>query len=170
MSAPALVVGETLIDVVHAEGDRPTEKVGGSTKGKWLFQLVGDRVVDEHARRRRALLAGEAEGAARRALDGEIEIRPMMYIALSYDHRVVDGATSVQFLVKIKQLLEDGKIDRPVRGASLIGRGSEVLLRIDRVGKNMTMAQGMCGSSSGSVPTNVGQPMIRVTSMTVGGR
>ncbi len=41
------------------------------------------------------------------AVDGEIVIRPMMYIALSYDHRVVDGATSVQFLVKIKQLLED---------------------------------------------------------------
>ncbi len=41
------------------------------------------------------------------AVNGEIEIRPMMYIALSYDHRVVDGATSVQFLVKIKELLED---------------------------------------------------------------
>ncbi len=41
------------------------------------------------------------------AIDGEVVIRPMMYIALSYDHRVVDGATSVQFLVKVKQLLED---------------------------------------------------------------
>ena len=41
------------------------------------------------------------------AIDGEVQIRPMMYIALSYDHRVVDGATSVQFLVKLKQLLED---------------------------------------------------------------
>jgi 2-oxoglutarate dehydrogenase E2 component (dihydrolipoamide succinyltransferase) len=40
-------------------------------------------------------------------VDGEIVVRPMMYIALSYDHRVVDGATSVQFLVKIKELLED---------------------------------------------------------------
>ncbi len=40
-------------------------------------------------------------------VDGEIVVRPMMYIALSYDHRVVDGATSVQFLVKLKQLLED---------------------------------------------------------------
>lgn len=40
-------------------------------------------------------------------VDGEIVIRPMMYIALSYDHRVVDGSTSVQFLVKVKQLLED---------------------------------------------------------------
>ena len=43
-------------------------------------------------------------------------------------------------------------------------------MRIDRVGKDMKMAQGMCGSASGSVPTNVGQPMIRVSSMTVGGR
>lgn len=40
-------------------------------------------------------------------VDGEIQIRPMMYIALSYDHRVVDGSTSVQFLVKVKELLED---------------------------------------------------------------
>ncbi len=41
------------------------------------------------------------------AINGEVEIRPMMYIALSYDHRVVDGSTSVQFLVKVKELLED---------------------------------------------------------------
>jgi len=57
-----------------------------------------------------------------------------------------------------------------VRGASLIGRGSELLLRIDRVGTDMRMAQGMCGSLSGSVPTNVGQPRIRVSAITVGGR
>ena len=43
-------------------------------------------------------------------------------------------------------------------------------MKIDRVGRNMTMAQGMCGSLSGSVPTNVGEPMIRVSSITVGGR
>lgn len=41
------------------------------------------------------------------AVDGEVVIRPMMYIALSYDHRVVDGSGAVQFLVKIKQLIED---------------------------------------------------------------
>lgn len=41
------------------------------------------------------------------AIDGEIVIRPMMYLALSYDHRVVDGSTSVTFLVKVKELLED---------------------------------------------------------------
>jgi 2-oxoglutarate dehydrogenase E2 component (dihydrolipoamide succinyltransferase) len=39
--------------------------------------------------------------------DGEIVIRPMMYLALSYDHRVVDGREAVQFLVRIKELLED---------------------------------------------------------------
>ena len=41
------------------------------------------------------------------AIDGEVVIRPMMYVALSYDHRVVDGSTSVTFLVKVKELLED---------------------------------------------------------------
>lgn len=41
------------------------------------------------------------------AIDGKVEIRPMMYIALSYDHRVIDGSTSVTFLVKVKELLED---------------------------------------------------------------
>ena len=74
------------------------------------------------------------------------------------------------FAVSEGYLIRDGKIDRPVRGATLIGRGSEILTRIDRVGKNMTMAQGMCGASSGSIPTNVGQPRIRVTDITVGGR
>lgn len=74
------------------------------------------------------------------------------------------------FAVAEGYLIKDGKIDRPVRGATLIGRGSEVLKKIDRVGGNMWMAQGMCGASSGSIPTNVGQPMIRVTDMTVGGR
>ena len=57
-----------------------------------------------------------------------------------------------------------------VRGASLVGTGSEILQTIDMVGRDMTMGQGMCGSSSGSIPTNVGQPMIRVSSITVGGR
>jgi 2-oxoglutarate dehydrogenase E2 component (dihydrolipoamide succinyltransferase) len=40
-------------------------------------------------------------------INGQIEIRPMMYLALSYDHRVIDGSTSVTFLVKVKELLED---------------------------------------------------------------
>lgn len=74
------------------------------------------------------------------------------------------------FAVSEGYLIKDGRIDKPVRGATLIGKGKEILQRIDRVGKNMWMAQGMCGSISGSIPTNVGQSMIRVTEITVGGR
>jgi len=41
------------------------------------------------------------------AIDGKVEIRPIMYLALSYDHRLIDGREAVQFLVRIKQLIED---------------------------------------------------------------
>jgi 2-oxoglutarate dehydrogenase E2 component (dihydrolipoamide succinyltransferase) len=41
------------------------------------------------------------------ALNGQVVIRPMMYLALSYDHRIVDGRESVSFLVKVKELLEN---------------------------------------------------------------
>jgi 2-oxoglutarate dehydrogenase E2 component (dihydrolipoamide succinyltransferase) len=41
------------------------------------------------------------------AVDGEVQVRPMMYLALSYDHRVIDGAEAVGFLVRIKELIED---------------------------------------------------------------
>jgi len=40
-------------------------------------------------------------------VDGQIAVRPMMYVALSYDHRVVDGREAVLFLVRVKQLIED---------------------------------------------------------------
>ena len=67
-------------------------------------------------------------------------------------------------------MIRNGKICEPVRGARLVGKGSEIIQNIDMVGSDLDMAQGMCGASSGSVPTNVGQPMIRVSSITVGGR
>ena len=85
--------------------------------------------------------------------------------------RVRRSATGeFNFAVQEGYLVKDGKITTPVRGASLIGKGADILMKIDRVGRDMRMAQGMCGSLSGSVPTNVGQPMIRVSSITVGGR
>ena len=74
------------------------------------------------------------------------------------------------FAVNEGYIVRNGVICEPVRGATLVGKGSQVLMDIDMVGKNLDMAAGMCGSSSGSVPTNVGQPMIRVSSITVGGR
>jgi 2-oxoglutarate dehydrogenase E2 component (EC 2.3.1.61) len=41
------------------------------------------------------------------AVNGKVEIRPMMYVALSYDHRIIDGKDSVGFLVKVKELIEN---------------------------------------------------------------
>jgi 2-oxoglutarate dehydrogenase E2 component (dihydrolipoamide succinyltransferase) len=40
------------------------------------------------------------------AINGKVEIRPIMYVALSYDHRIIDGKESVGFLVKVKEMLE----------------------------------------------------------------
>jgi len=41
------------------------------------------------------------------AVDGKVEIRPMMYLALSYDHRIIDGSESVTFLVRVKEAIEN---------------------------------------------------------------
>lgn len=74
------------------------------------------------------------------------------------------------FAVNEGYIVRNGKICEPVRGASLVGKGSDVIQNIDMVSDDLEHGQGMCGSSSGSIPVNVGQPMIRVSSITVGGR
>lgn len=82
----------------------------------------------------------------------------------------VDPATGdYNFSVMEAYLVKDGKIGNPVRGATLIGNGAKSLQLIDRVGNNLAHGAGMCGSLSGSLPVNVGQPMIRISEITVGG-
>jgi len=83
---------------------------------------------------------------------------------------VSPGTGDFNFAVLEAYMIRGGKIAEPVRGASLIGKGSQVLMNIDMISDDMTMEQGMCGSVSGSIPTNVGQPMIRVKDILVGGR
>ena len=73
------------------------------------------------------------------------------------------------FAVNEGYMIENGKITYPVKGASLIGNGKDILMNIDKVSNNLERAQGMCGSASGSIPVDVGQPAIRVSSITVGG-
>lgn len=73
------------------------------------------------------------------------------------------------FAVNEGYLVEDGKITTPVKGATLIGNGATILFNIDMIANNLCRAQGMCGAASGSIPADVGQPTIRVSSMTVGG-
>jgi len=83
----------------------------------------------------------------------------------------VDTATGeFNFAVDEGYMIRNGKIAEPVRGATLIGKGGEVLMNIDRVGNDLKLSAGMCGSLSGSVPVTVGQPTIRVSSIIVGGR
>lgn len=74
------------------------------------------------------------------------------------------------FAVMEGYLIEKGKITSPVRGASLIGKGQEILMKIDRVSSDFALAQGMCGASSGSIPASLGQPQVRISSLKVGGR
>lgn len=74
------------------------------------------------------------------------------------------------FACDVAYLIEDGKITKPVKGATLVGSGKDVLLRIDMIADNLACGYGVCGSLSGSIPTIVGQPTIRVSHMTVGGK
>lgn len=73
------------------------------------------------------------------------------------------------FAVNEGYIIRNGKIAEPVRGATLIGNGPAILHQIDMVGENLDRAQGMCGAASGSIPTDVGQPTLRVKEITVGG-
>lgn len=83
----------------------------------------------------------------------------------------VDTSTGeFNFAVNEAYIIRDGKICEPVRGATLIGKGQEVLMNIDRVADDLELAAGVCGSLSGGVPVTVGQPTIRVSKILVGGR
>ena len=74
------------------------------------------------------------------------------------------------FAVEEGYRIRGGKPAEPVRGASLIGKGPEVLPLISMVGDDLELASGICGASSGLVPVTVGQPTIKVDSILVGGR
>jgi TldD protein len=73
------------------------------------------------------------------------------------------------FAVLEGYMIENGKLTYPVKGATLIGNGRQTMYDVDMVGNNFLPGQGMCGSVSGSIPVNVGQPALRVSQLTVGG-
>ncbi len=66
-------------------------------------------------------------------------------------------------------LIEDGRIGPPVRGATLIGNGAEVLQNIDAIADDLDLKAGMCGKEGQSVPVGTGQPTLRLRELTVGG-
>ncbi|MBQ3791576.1 MAG: TldD/PmbA family protein, partial [Clostridia bacterium] len=91
--------------------------------------------------------------------------------AVGFNGGSVDPATGeFNFGCSEAYIIRDGKIEKPVKGATLIGHGNEILKKIDMVGNDLALAQGMCGAASGSIRTNVGQPTLRISELTVGGR
>ena len=74
------------------------------------------------------------------------------------------------FAVEEAYIIKNGKITKPVKGATLIGEAKEVLPRISMCANDLDLAAGFCGSVSGSVNVTVGQPHIKVDSITIGGR
>ena len=91
--------------------------------------------------------------------------------AVSFNGGSVDPTTGeFNFGCSEAYIIRDGKVCEPVRGATLVGKGFEILKKIDMIANDLDLAQGMCGASSGSIRTNVGQPTLRVSEVTVGGR
>jgi len=81
--------------------------------------------------------------------------------------------TSGRFVFSASEayLIENGKITRPVKGATLIGNGPDVMTRVSMVGNDLKLDAGIgvCGKDGQSVPVGVGQPTLRIDSLTVGG-
>ncbi|BAV33061.1 protease TldD [Sulfuricaulis limicola] len=81
--------------------------------------------------------------------------------------------TSGKFVFSASEayLIENGKITRPVKGATLIGNGPDVLTRVSMVGSDLQLDPGVgtCGKEGQSVPVGVGQPTLRIDGLTVGG-
>ena len=68
-------------------------------------------------------------------------------------------------------LIENGKVTTPVKGATLIGNGPDVLTRVSMVGNDLGLDAGVgtCGKEGQNVPVGVGQPTLKIDSLTVGG-
>lgn len=82
---------------------------------------------------------------------------------------VQPGTGEFNFAVTEGYYVENGKVQYPIKAATLISTGPKVLKQISMVGSDFKLACGMCGSVSGSVPTTVGQPAIKVDDILVGG-
>ncbi|AUT41726.1 TldD/PmbA family protein [Aeromonas caviae] len=82
---------------------------------------------------------------------------------------VQPGTGEFNFNVQEAYLIEGGRITRPLKSATLIGTGPQVLKEISMVGRDLALSAGMCGSVSGSIPASVGQPPLKVDNILVGG-
>jgi TldD protein len=90
--------------------------------------------------------------------------------AVSFAGGQVEPATG-DFVFGISEgyLIENGAVTAPVRGATLIGNGIDVLAKIDAIGNDLAMKSGFCGKDGQQVPVGTGQPTVRISELTVGG-
>ena len=93
-----------------------------------------------------------------------------LYAAKMAGGSVNPATGEFNFAVEEGYIIENGKLKEPVRGATLIGKGHEILPKISMVGSDLELATGVCGASSGAVPVTVGQPTIKVDEILVGGK
>ena len=82
---------------------------------------------------------------------------------------VQPGTGEFNFAVTEGYFIENGKVQYPIKAATLISTGPAVLKEISMIGEDFSLACGMCGSVSGSVPTTVGQPSLKVDDILIGG-
>ena len=81
------------------------------------------------------------------------------------------GPTSeFNFSVSEAYMIEKGKVTKPLKGATLIGTAKDIMMEISMCSKDLELAPGFCGSVSGSIYVTVGQPHLKVSKITVGGR
>jgi TldD protein len=109
-------------------------------------------------------------GAGRHTAEEIISDTPRALYAKSLSGGEVNPATGdFVFGVAEGYLIEKGKVTAPVRGATLIGSGLEVLQRIDAIADDLDVKAGMCGKEGQSAPVGTGQPTLRIRELTVGG-
>lgn len=176
--------------IVNGWGSNNIDDEGNPTQKTLLIEkgVLKNYLIDDFNGRRMGM---KGNGACRRE---SYKFEPTSRMSNTY---IANGTSSVDEMIKATKLglyakslgggsvnpatgefnfscseayiIRDGKVCEPVRGATLIGSGAEILKHIDMVGNDLERAQGMCGSISGSIPVDVGQPTIRVDEILVGG-
>lgn len=128
-------------------GRRESYKYAPTSRMRNTFIEPGNSSLDE-------MLAGVERGIYAKKMGGG-SVQP--------------GTGEFNFSVQEAYLIENGKITKPLKSATLISTGPKVLKEISMVGSDFELAAGMCGSVSGSVPTTVGQATLKVDNILVGG-
>lgn len=91
------------------------------------------------------------------------------FYAKTYQGGMVDNTGKFTFSVNLGYMIEDGKITKPIKNATLIGSNIQILQNVDMIANDMGFFLGTCGKEGQSVPVTAGTPTLRISKMTVGG-